>query len=279
MPMTPATGTVPSWCTLCWMDCLSSLWTPRLVRIELGRRVGQPWGQAPPDSSSLPLGVVRTAIPNMDRETQEEFLVVIQAKDMGGHMGGLSGSTTVTVTLSDVNDNPPKFPQSKGQVPRLSRPLTNPQPYSLGRSLPHPSPSQAWEKDVLGEGGGPGTSLRTSPSIHSKACTSSPWWRPLGRAPWWAGCGPRTQTWGTTPSWHTASWMGRGPRPSASAQTPRVEMASSLSARLASRLLALRTHSHLPPAPWDTLLTGLEQARSGSLCWSLEITVIASSFR
>ncbi|XP_057642639.1 cadherin-24 [Chionomys nivalis] len=57
-------------------------------------------------------GVIRTAIPNMDRETQEEFLVVIQAKDMGGHMGGLSGSTTVTVTLSDVNDNPPKFPQS-----------------------------------------------------------------------------------------------------------------------------------------------------------------------
>ncbi|XP_008065995.1 cadherin-24 [Carlito syrichta] len=57
-------------------------------------------------------GVVRTAIPNMDRETQEEFLVVIQAKDMGGHMGGLSGSTTVTVTLSDVNDNPPKFPQN-----------------------------------------------------------------------------------------------------------------------------------------------------------------------
>jgi hypothetical protein len=58
----------------------------------------------------------------MDRETQEEFLVVIQAKDMGGHMGGLSGSTTVTVTLSDVNDNPPKFPQSKGgsSVPKQS---------------------------------------------------------------------------------------------------------------------------------------------------------------
>lgn len=52
----------------------------------------------------------------MDRETQEEFLVVIQAKDMGGHMGGLSGSTTVTVTLSDVNDNPPKFPQSKRAI-------------------------------------------------------------------------------------------------------------------------------------------------------------------
>ncbi|XP_069617841.1 cadherin-24 isoform X2 [Ranitomeya imitator] len=48
----------------------------------------------------------------MDRETQDEFLVVIQAKDMGGHVGGLSGSTTVTVTLTDVNDNPPKFPQT-----------------------------------------------------------------------------------------------------------------------------------------------------------------------
>ncbi|EMP30590.1 Cadherin-24 [Chelonia mydas] len=56
--------------------------------------------------------VVRTAIPNMDREAQAELLVVIQAKDMGGHAGGLSGSVTVTVTLSDVNDNPPKFPQN-----------------------------------------------------------------------------------------------------------------------------------------------------------------------
>ncbi|CAM5154028.1 unnamed protein product, partial [Eretmochelys imbricata] len=54
-------------------------------------------------------GVVHTAIPNMDREAQAELLVVIQAKDMGGHAGGLLGS--VTVTLSDVNDNPPKFPQ------------------------------------------------------------------------------------------------------------------------------------------------------------------------
>lgn len=49
----------------------------------------------------------------MDREMREEYLVVIQAKDMGGHMGGLSGTTTVTVILSDVNDNPPKFSKSK----------------------------------------------------------------------------------------------------------------------------------------------------------------------
>ncbi|KAF6726919.1 Cadherin-24 [Oryzias melastigma] len=48
----------------------------------------------------------------MDRETQEEYLVVLQAKDMGGHVGGLSGTTTVTVKLSDVNDNPPHFRRS-----------------------------------------------------------------------------------------------------------------------------------------------------------------------
>ncbi|XP_061588772.1 uncharacterized protein LOC133452993 [Cololabis saira] len=54
-------------------------------------------------------GILRTAVPDMDRETQDQYLVVLQAKDMGGHLGGLSGTTTVTVKLSDVNDNPPHF--------------------------------------------------------------------------------------------------------------------------------------------------------------------------
>ncbi|CAK6956155.1 cadherin-24-like [Scomber scombrus] len=57
-------------------------------------------------------GVLRTAVPDMDRETQDEYLVLLQAKDMGGHLGGLSGTTTVTVKLSDVNDNPPHFRRS-----------------------------------------------------------------------------------------------------------------------------------------------------------------------
>uniref|UniRef100_A0A8D0G6Q3 Cadherin 11 n=1 Tax=Sphenodon punctatus TaxID=8508 RepID=A0A8D0G6Q3_SPHPU len=61
-------------------------------------------------------GIIRTALPNMDREAKEEYHVVIQAKDMGGHMGGLSGKTKVTITLTDVNDNPPKFPQSVYQM-------------------------------------------------------------------------------------------------------------------------------------------------------------------
>ena len=58
-------------------------------------------------------GILRTAVPDMDRETQDQFLVVLQAKDMGGHLGGLSGTTTVTVHLTDVNDNPPRFTQSE----------------------------------------------------------------------------------------------------------------------------------------------------------------------
>ncbi|XP_061777509.1 cadherin-10-like [Nerophis ophidion] len=54
-------------------------------------------------------GTIKTALPGMDREVREEYQVVIQAKDMAGQMGGLSGTTTVSITLTDVNDSPPRF--------------------------------------------------------------------------------------------------------------------------------------------------------------------------
>lgn len=68
-------------------------------------------------------GIIKTALLNMDRENREQYQVVIQAKDMGGQMGGLSGTTTVNITLTDVNDNPPRFPQSMEHltVPLFSR--------------------------------------------------------------------------------------------------------------------------------------------------------------
>uniref|UniRef100_A0ACB8FBR5 Cadherin-10 n=1 Tax=Sphaerodactylus townsendi TaxID=933632 RepID=A0ACB8FBR5_9SAUR len=69
---------------------------------------GQPYFSVEPET-----GIIRTALPNMNRENREQYQVVIQAKDMGGQMGGLSGTTTVNITLTDVNDNPPRFPQSK----------------------------------------------------------------------------------------------------------------------------------------------------------------------
>lgn len=98
----------------------------RLVYVVLE---GLPFFSVDPQS-----GLVRTATPNMDREAQAELLVVIQAKDMGGQAGGLSGSVTVTVTLSDVNDNPPKFPQSSYQFSVLE---TQPPGSPVGRLRAH----------------------------------------------------------------------------------------------------------------------------------------------
>ncbi|XP_029931048.1 cadherin-12a isoform X2 [Myripristis murdjan] len=57
-------------------------------------------------------GVIRTALANMDREVKEDYQVLLQAKDMGGQLGGLASTTTINITLSDVNDNPPRFAKS-----------------------------------------------------------------------------------------------------------------------------------------------------------------------
>lgn len=58
-----------------------------------------------------------TAVADLDRETQDRYELVVKATDMAGQMGGLSGSTTVTIVITDVNDNPPRFPQSKLPLP------------------------------------------------------------------------------------------------------------------------------------------------------------------
>ncbi|XP_063256559.1 cadherin-9 isoform X5 [Prinia subflava] len=76
------------------------------------------------------VGIIKTALPDMSRENREQYQVVIQAKDMGGQMGGLSGTTTVNITLTDVNDNPPRFPQSSYQ---FSSPESAPPGTPLGR--------------------------------------------------------------------------------------------------------------------------------------------------
>ncbi|XP_068160199.1 cadherin-20 isoform X2 [Antennarius striatus] len=54
-------------------------------------------------------GIILTSLANMDREAREQYLVVVQVKDMLGLSGGYSASTTVTVSLTDVNDNGPTF--------------------------------------------------------------------------------------------------------------------------------------------------------------------------
>ncbi|XP_069709622.1 cadherin-9 [Phaenicophaeus curvirostris] len=86
---------------------------------------GQPYFSVDPET-----GIIKTALPEMSRENREQYQVVIQAKDMGGQMGGLSGTTTVNITLTDVNNNPPRFPQSTYQ---FSSPESAPPGTPLGR--------------------------------------------------------------------------------------------------------------------------------------------------
>ncbi|XP_077480681.1 cadherin-10-like isoform X2 [Stigmatopora argus] len=64
-------------------------------------------------------GTIKTALPGMDREVKENYQVVIQAKDMAGQMGGLSGTTTVSISLSDVNDSPPRFANHSFRITAL----------------------------------------------------------------------------------------------------------------------------------------------------------------
>ncbi|XP_066184598.1 cadherin-19 isoform X2 [Sylvia atricapilla] len=66
---------------------------------------GQPYFSVEPKT-----GVIRMAS-EMDRETKDQYLVIIQAKDMVGQPGAFSATATVTINLSDINDNPPKFQQ------------------------------------------------------------------------------------------------------------------------------------------------------------------------
>uniref|UniRef100_A0A3Q3XBE5 Cadherin domain-containing protein n=1 Tax=Mola mola TaxID=94237 RepID=A0A3Q3XBE5_MOLML len=81
---------------------------------------GHPYFSVDPNT-----GVIRTALGpgDMDREQREHYQVVIEAKDMAGQRGGLTGTTMVNITLTDVNDNPPRFTQSIYQfrVPESSK--------------------------------------------------------------------------------------------------------------------------------------------------------------
>ncbi|NWY05043.1 CAD19 protein, partial [Nothoprocta ornata] len=66
---------------------------------------GQPYFSVEPKT-----GVIRMAS-QMDRETKDQYLVIIQVKDMVGQAGAFSATATVTINLSDINDNAPKFQQ------------------------------------------------------------------------------------------------------------------------------------------------------------------------
>uniref|UniRef100_A0A3Q2DDS1 Si:dkey-22o22.2 n=1 Tax=Cyprinodon variegatus TaxID=28743 RepID=A0A3Q2DDS1_CYPVA len=52
-------------------------------------------------------GTIYTVLRSLDRETEDKYLVVVEARDGGG----LSGTGTATIMISDVNDHPPIFTQ------------------------------------------------------------------------------------------------------------------------------------------------------------------------
>uniref|UniRef100_A0A8C6XTK1 Cadherin 19 n=1 Tax=Naja naja TaxID=35670 RepID=A0A8C6XTK1_NAJNA len=81
---------------------------PTGVRLIYSILPEQPYFSVEPTS-----GVVRTAYPG-DRETQDKYFVVIKATVK--QIGGPSGTTTVTIHLSDVNDNPPRFQHKRYEM-------------------------------------------------------------------------------------------------------------------------------------------------------------------
>ncbi|XP_033933849.1 putative neural-cadherin 2 [Pseudochaenichthys georgianus] len=52
-------------------------------------------------------GTISTVLRSLDREVEERYLVVVEARDGGG----LAGTGTATIMISDVNDHPPVFTQ------------------------------------------------------------------------------------------------------------------------------------------------------------------------
>ncbi|KAM6451265.1 cadherin-24 isoform 2-T3 [Liasis olivaceus] len=94
-----------------------------------------PYHATVPEMSNVGTSVIQVTAHDADDPTYgNSAKLVYTAKDMGGHAGGLSGSTTVTVTLSDVNDNPPRFPQSSYQFSVVE---TAPPGSAVGRLRAH----------------------------------------------------------------------------------------------------------------------------------------------
>ncbi|XP_040905098.1 cadherin-5 [Toxotes jaculatrix] len=60
------------------------------------------------DSNS---GEISCKIDTLDRETKSQYVVVVKAQDMGGLPTGSTATTSVTITIEDINDNIASFTQ------------------------------------------------------------------------------------------------------------------------------------------------------------------------
>uniref|UniRef100_A0A673YEL6 Cadherin-5 n=1 Tax=Salmo trutta TaxID=8032 RepID=A0A673YEL6_SALTR len=57
-------------------------------------------------------GIITTKYENLDRETQSSYVVVVQAQDLRGLKQGGTATTSVTIAVSDINDNIATFTKS-----------------------------------------------------------------------------------------------------------------------------------------------------------------------
>nr|XP_004553553.1 cadherin-5 [Maylandia zebra] len=58
-------------------------------------------------------GVISCKINTFDRETREEYVVVVKAQDMRGLASGSTATTSVTIKITDINDNIASFTRTK----------------------------------------------------------------------------------------------------------------------------------------------------------------------
>ncbi|XP_070701530.1 desmocollin 2-like protein isoform X2 [Pempheris klunzingeri] len=61
-------------------------------------------------------GVITTVTNTLDREVKDKHMVTVQIKDFNGAVNGLSNTGTATITLADINDNPPTFTKTSYAV-------------------------------------------------------------------------------------------------------------------------------------------------------------------
>lgn len=188
-------------------------------------------GSGNPDPSSLPRSGAGTAIPNMDRETQEEFLSVDSSQGHGRPHGGLSGQHHGDGHPQRCQRQPPSSLRVRGPVPRLSHPLTtlsHPTPVTPGEASPNPFPARPGEGRA-GEGRDEGLSpknisLHPPQGLYQFSVVETSWARHPG--------GP---VHGQDPDLGDNALIlasdGEGSEAFSSPDSQRVEMGSSLSAR------------------------------------------------
>ncbi|CAI5641111.1 unnamed protein product [Oreochromis niloticus] len=61
-------------------------------------------------------GVITTTTNTLDRELKDSHLVTVKIQDMNGAANGLVATSTATIVLSDINDNPPIFMKTSYDV-------------------------------------------------------------------------------------------------------------------------------------------------------------------